>query len=504
MSFFNQLDQNTKKNPNKIAVEFIDEPTVQISYASLYGRINQAEGYLISLGIKSGDRVGIQLEKSPEFIYIYLAVIRMGAIALPLNPAYPMEELRYFLEDSECKLFFVGSEHKEEYNDLVSELENLEECVFINLTDTHDFTTNIKQFSSKNGPNMWNDDNRTSVIIYTSGTTGRPKGAQITQGNLDANLAALFEAWGWEENDVLFHVLPIFHVHGLFVALKGALYAGATAILTRKFDADRTLDSLVSYKCSVLMGVPTIHRRLLASPKADKVDLSHMRLITSGSDRLPDETFSKYEKIFGHTLLERYGMTETGMNLSNPYKGERRIGSVGFPLPGVQARIVDLGSGTELGDDEIGEVQLLGSNVFKGYWKQPLKTKEAFTSDGWFHTGDLGFRSPDGYFTLKGRSKDLIISGGMNIYPPEVERVLATHPAVLACAVIGCQDPEWGESIVAVVVIDTETTQDDLQLFCKNKLASYKIPKEIYFQDALPRNALGKVQKEKLRQFLCR
>jgi malonyl-CoA/methylmalonyl-CoA synthetase len=343
------------------------------------------------------------------------------------------------------------------------------------------------------------------VIIYTSGTTGRPKGAEITHGNLVSNLEALHSAWGWQPDDVLLHVLPIFHVHGLFVALHGALHAGATALLMREFDPRNTLRNLVERQCTVLMAVPTIHRRLLDMPDAKSFDLAHMRLITSGSDRLPDEVFTGFQKTFGHTLLERYGMTETGMNCSNPLHGERRIGSVGFPLPGVEVRIADSESGEILPDGEIGDVQLRGPNVFKGYWRQPEKTAESFTADGWFKSGDLGLREQDGYITLCGRSKDLIISGGLNIYPPEVELVLAEHPAVATCAVIGCPDREWGERVTAVVVLNRgETVQgSDLIAFCRERLAVYKSPKSVVFREDLPRNAMGKVRKAELRKTVC-
>ncbi len=261
------------------------------------------------------------------------------------------------------------------------------------------------------------DNNDTAVIIYTSGTTGRPKGAEITHGNLTSNLQSLHEIWGWQSDDVLLHVLPIFHVHGLFVALHGALYAGATTLLMREFNAHKTLELLSSGQCTVFMAVPTIHRRLLDVPDAKNFDLSHVRLITSGSDRLPDDLFTGFQKTFGYTLLERYGMTETGMNCSNPLHGERRIGSVGHPLPGVELRIVHSETGEILSDGEIGEVQLRGPNVFKGYWRQPDKTSASFSADGWFKTGDLGFIEKDGYVTLCGRSKDLIISGGPQHLP---------------------------------------------------------------------------------------
>jgi len=253
------------------------------------------------------------------------------------------------------------------------------------------------------------------------------------------------------------------------------------------------------------MAVPTIHQRLLDVPNADQFDLSHVRLITSGSDRLPDEVFTGFQQTFGYTLLERYGMSETGMNCSNPLNGERRLGSVGLPLSGVEVRVVNPETDQPISDGEIGEVQLRGPNIFKGYWKQPQKTAESFSADDWFRTGDLGFRESDGYLTLCGRSKDLIISGGLNIYPPEVERVLAEHPSVAACAVIGCRDREWGERVTAVVVLNRgeSVSSGDLIAFCRERLAPYKSPKSIFFREELPRNAMGKVQKAELRKTVC-
>jgi len=461
--------------------------------------------------------------------------VRLGAITLPLNLAYPPDELKYFLADSGTKLFFALESSKEKIQTILPELPDLEECIFLNLTEPDQFNsltlaphasagvTNYQLPAGFDTPLSFDTSEKntrstqpaeqlpitnsqdTAVIIYTSGTTGRPKGAEITHGNLTANLDALYTAWGWRPDDVLLHVLPIFHVHGLFVALHGALHAGATTLLMREFNARKTLQMLADGQCTVFMAVPTIHQRLLDVPDANQFDLSHVRLITSGSDRLPDEAFTGFQQTFGYTLLERYGMTETGMNCSNPLNGERRIGSVGLPLPGVEVRIVNPEDNQSLPDGEIGEVQLRGPNIFKGYWKQPHKTAESFSADGWFRTGDLGFLEPDGYLTLCGRSKDLIISGGLNIYPPEVERVLAEHPSVAACAVIGCADREWGERVTAVVVLNEtgSVTSEELIRFCRERLAPYKSPKSIVFRDDLPRNAMGKVQKAELRKTVC-
>jgi malonyl-CoA/methylmalonyl-CoA synthetase len=342
-------------------------------------------------------------------------------------------------------------------------------------------------------------------MIYTSGTTGWPKGAELTHRNLTANLNSLHEAWEWQNDDVLLHVLPLFHVHGLIVALHGALNAGATTVLLPRFEPLQTLELLVRRPCTVFMGVPTIHRRLVEAPGAERYSLQHMRLVTSGSDRLPDDLFYRFEKQFGVQLLERYGMSEAGMILSNPLHGERRVGSVGLPLPGVEVRIADPETNAPLPDGQVGEVQVRGENVCKGYWRQPEKTAAAFTPDGWLRTGDLGLREPDGYFTLKGRAKDLIISGGYNVYPPEVERVLNEHPAVEASAVIGCPDAEWGERVIAIVELRSgvRAEPEEIMQFCRERLAPYKAPRQVLFTAPLPRNALGKVQKSALRNACC-
>lgn len=476
-------------------------PDHTITYSQLETTITKTMAYLQSLGVEEGDRVAIQLPKSAEFVCLHLATMRLGAISLPLNPGYPPRELAYFINDAEAKLFFVDQSLAADLESLFPQLSVLQRAIILNVDDTADFNGLIANFEPSTMP-IPTDFDQTCLMIYTSGTTGRPKGAQLTHGNLSYNLSALHQAWGWQEDDIILHVLPIFHVHGLLVALHGALNAGATAILHPRFDAIRTLKTLVERKCTVFMAVPTIHRKLVDVPNAADTDLSHMRLLTSGSDRLPDSLFKRYQETFGHTLLERYGMSETNMNISNPLNGERRVGSVGKPLPYVEARIVDPETEELLPDGEVGAVQIRGPHVCKGYWRQLEKTAEAFTPDGWLRTGDMGMREPDGYFTLKGRSKDLIISGGYNIYPPEVELVLAQHPAVSTSAVIGLPHDIWGETVTAVVILHEgrDVTADDLQVFCADHLIKYKVPRTIIFTDAFPRNALGKVQKALLRK----
>ncbi len=527
MTFLNRLINNCERYADKTAIEFVGEDgggtpalradaasvvEVAVTYRELEQNTLKTMAYLQAKGVEKGDRIALQLPKCLPFIYLHLAIMRLEAISLPLNSGYPAHELSYFLQDAEAKLFFADADGKEDLTPMLADLPALKETIFLNTTSVSSTSASlstslqslITPFPPANLP-IPQDLNATCLMIYTSGTTGRPKGAELTHGNLTANLNSLHEAWGWREDDVLLHVLPIFHVHGLIVALHGALNAGATAVLLPKFTPEKTLQTLQDRRCTVFMAVPTIHRRLVNTPNAASYDLSHMRLLTSGSDRLPDDLFQAYQDTFGHTLLERYGMSETSMLISNPLHGERRVGSVGLPLPGVEVRIVHPETEEPLPDNEVGAVQVRGDNVCKGYWRQPEKTAAAFTADGWLRTGDLGLREPDGYFTLKGRSKDLIISGGYNIYPPEVELVLADHPAVQASAVIGCLDEEWGERVTAVIIprAGFDVVADDIIAHCKTHLVNYKVPRRVHFVTEFPRNALGKIQKAILREKLC-
>ncbi|MCA9839685.1 MAG: AMP-binding protein [Trueperaceae bacterium] len=501
MLFLDQLFSNCRHYGDKLAIEFVQtDRTSSISYRDLEQQVSKAAAYLQRLGVSEGDRVALQLPKSLEFIYLHLAAMRLGAISLPLNPAFPASELEYFLSDSEAKVFFADARTEEGLEPMLSTLGALQHAIFIDLNKGLDLVAEPSKL-----PPLLTNPELTALMIYTSGTTGRPKGAELSHANLTANLSALHEAWQWQEDDVLLHVLPIFHTHGLMVALHGALHAGASTTLVEKFGAKETLELLLSRRFSVFMAVPTIHGRLLEEAGKKPYDLSFMRLMTSGSAGLPEDVFAHFKTTFNYTLLERYGMTETGMNLSNPYSGERRQGSVGLPLPGVEARVVDPSNETLLADGEIGEVQIRGPHVFKGYWRQAQKTAESFTPDGWLRTGDLGLKEKDGYYRLKGRSKDLIISGGFNVYPPEVELVLAEHPDIAASAVIGCPDKDWGEQVVAVVQAKpgSSLSEEEVIAFCREHLANYKAPKLVKVVSDLPRNAMGKVQKNLLRSEFC-
>jgi len=498
-SFVDRLNTNIRSFPDKLAIEFLDPPLQQVTYAELDAITRRCAAYLADLGVQPGDKVALQLPKSLEFIVLHLAALRIGVVTVPLNIAYPPAELIYFLDDSEARLFFADESKREDIQKIIPRLPALEGCTFLNPRAPHKFEALIDKttLSDHSAVQFSYDNDTTALMIYTSGTTGRPKGAQLTISNLTSNLYALHTAWGWQPDDLLLHALPLFHLHGLLVAFHGALYAGASMVALRNFDARRVLRVLVERNCTVFMGVPTIYQRILALPDAVSYDLSSMRLLTSGSDRLPDETFLGFQETFGHTLLERYGMTETGMNISNPLEGERRMGSVGLPLPGVEVRVVDPETDETLPDGKVGAIQIRGPNVFAGYWRQPEKTAESFSPDGWLRTGDLGLREPDGYFTLKGRAKDLIITGGLNVYPAEVERVLSENESVKTSAVIGLPDTEWGERIVAAVVIHAgaSASSEELIAFCRRRLAVYKCPKDVIFLESLPRNAMGKVQK---------
>ena len=501
LMFLDILADHCRNQPDKVAIQFING--APITYGALQATVNCTAHELLALGITPGDRVAVQLPKCMPFIYLHLAAAQIGAIFLPLNPAYPIRELRYFLADSRARILFADWQKQPAIDTIRPELPALESLVCIDPDDG--WEARVASRSSEWSAPLPTDPDLTAMMLYTSGTTSRPKGAQITHGNLTANICALHQAWGWSEDDVLLHALPIFHVHGLVVALHGALHAGASTFALPTFDAAAALKLLCSRRFSVFMGVPTMHRRLHQLAGGRRFDLSHLRLMTSGSDRLPDDLFFGYRKTFNVTLLERYGMTETGMNLSNPLHGERRVGSVGRPLPGVSARIVDPATDAPLPDGAVGELQIKGAHVCKGYWRQPELTAAAFTADGWLRTGDMGLREPDGYYTLKGRAKDVIITGGLNVYPPEVELVLMEHPAVAACAVIGCPDEEWGERVLAAIIPRDGAAADEAEIcaFCREQLAPYKVPRRVIFVDDFPANALGKIQKAKLRKSLC-
>ena len=462
---------------------------------------------LASLGLPEGARVAVQVEKSPEALLLYLATLRAGFVYLPLNTAYRESEVAYFLGDAEPSVVVCASKNQ----DWMRRVAGQAGTRHVYTLDEGRSGTLLEAAAgmSQSFDTVARGADDLAAILYTSGTTGRSKGAMLTHGNLASNAQVLHRYWGWRADDVLLHMLPIFHVHGLFVASHGALLAGARMIWLPKLDVEQALHYLP--RCTLMMGVPTYYVRLLADARFNRKLCARMRLFISGSAPLLMETFNEFRDRTGHTILERYGMSETIMLTSNPYDpagGERLGGTVGKALPGVRVRVVD-DAGKKLGADEIGNVQVRGPNVFAGYWRMPEKTREEFTADGWFRTGDVGRWGGDSggrtvpadYLSIVGRSKDLIISGGYNVYPKEIELIIDEMPGVSESAVIGVPHPDFGEAVVAVVVpragaaVDTAALQTDL----KSRIANFKVPKQIHLIEQLPRNTMGKVQKNVLR-----
>ena len=450
---------------------------------------------MIDAGAVRGDRIAVQIDKSPASLFLYLGCLRAGLVYLPLNTAYQRGELMYFLQDAQPKVIVCtprSFDLMREISDAHAQLFTLDEEGRGSLADAAaGFPDEFETVDPEP------DD--LAVIIYTSGTTGRSKGAMVTHRNLLSNARVLVDYWGFSDRDVLLHALPVFHIHGLFVANHCALLSGGKLLWHRKFDAKLVLRDLP--RATVMMGVPTFYTRLLAEQGFDGDSCSNVRLFVSGSAPLQLETFKEFQIRSGQSILERYGMSEAGMICSNPLDGERRGGSVGFPLPGVTVRVAD-DHDRPLPLGEVGGIQIKGENVFAGYWRMPDKTREEFTADGYFRTGDIGSFDTDGYVSIVGRAKDLIISGGYNVYPREIELALDALPGVTESAVIGIPHPDFGEAVTAVVVARKDAKLDAAVLIAelKKNFANYKVPKRIYLVEDLPRNAMGKVQKALLRE----
>ncbi len=471
-----------------------DSTITHKEFLFLVGRMANA---ISSLGISTGDRLVLQAEKSPYCLAVYAACMQSGVIFLPLNNAYTANEVSYFVADSGAKIFICDPAYKktltnlkDEFGILLKTLDSNGQGTFGELTATM--------------PNQFLTVNRhikdLAAILYTSGTTGRSKGAMLTQENLLSNAKTLKDYWKFDDQDVLLHALPIFHTHGLFVASNVTLLAGGSMIFLNKFDLDEVVESLP--RATTMMGVPTFYVRLLEDKRLTSEFTKHMRLFISGSAPLLSETHIRFLKLTGHHILERYGMTETNMNTSNPYYGERRSGTVGFPLPGVEIKITDSDTGKILNKNKVGQIEVRGPNVFKGYWGMEEKTKEELREDGFFITGDLGLIDSDGYIEIVGRDKDLIISGGYNIYPKEIELLLDLQVGVLESAVVGIPHPDFGETGVGFLVckkgydLEPGTVLESLS----ESLAAFKRPRKLIILDALPRNTMGKVQKNQLRE----
>jgi malonyl-CoA/methylmalonyl-CoA synthetase len=451
---------------------------------------------LVGLGITPGDRVAVQVDKSPEALMLYLACLRAGAVYLPLNTAYTREEIAYFLGDAEPAVFVCRPADESLTNTLARE----HNVTLVTLGSERDGTL-LEGLQSESAshdvvPLAPYD---LAAILYTSGTTGRSKGAMLTHRNLASNAEVLVKAWRFEPSDRLLHALPIFHTHGLFVACNVTLMAGGSLFFLPRFDVDQVFELLP--ECTVLMGVPTFYTRMLGDERLDEEVTGNVRLFTSGSAPLKAETHDAFNKRTGQVILERYGMTETNMNTSNPYDGERIAGTVGPPLDGVEVRVRDRETQQILPQGEVGILEVRGENVFSGYLRMPEKTKTEFDEDGFFITGDLSFIDEKGYVHIVGRDKDLVISGGYNVYPKEVEKLINELPEVAESAVIGVPHPDMGESVTAVV--ETKGSQSvDLERVLeavKGRLARYKQPRQVFVVDELPRNVMGKVQKNELR-----
>jgi malonyl-CoA/methylmalonyl-CoA synthetase len=482
--------------PDQMALETAD--ATALTYAELIARSGRAANALVALGVEPGDRVAAQVEKSTDVIVLALACLRAGAALLPLNTAYTLAELEYFLGDAEPALTVCRPASLAAVRDLAHRL-GLEAVESLGQVRDGTFAERIAveppEFETI--PRAPDD---LAAILYTSGTTGRSKGAMLTHENLSSNALTLVDTWRFTAADRLIHALPVFHTHGLFVAVNVALMAGATMIYQNRFDPDAVIAAMPS--ATSLMGVPTFYTRLLDRPVLTREACANMRLFVSGSAPLLAETHLAWRERTGFAILERYGMTETNMITSNPYDGERRAGTVGFPLPGVSVRIAEAETGAPVARGEIGVIDVKGPNVFRGYWRMPEKTAQEFRPDGSFITGDLGRIDADGYVHIVGRAKDLVISGGFNVYPKEVEAEIDAIAGVLESAVVGLPHPDFGEGVTAVVVrlpgaVVTETA---ILSSLEGRLAKFKAPKRVVFVDELPRNSMGKVQKALLRE----
>jgi len=457
----------------------------------------QIANVMAQIGLQPGDRVAAQVQKSPQALALYAACAQAGLVFLPLNTAYTANELSYFIQDSGASLIVCEGGRKEMLSKLATRLNTKIET--LNADGSGSLMEKAADMASAFST-VDRGGNDLAALLYTSGTTGRSKGAMLTQSNLLSNARTLAKEWRFTAADVLLHGLPIFHTHGLFVATNVTLVAGGSMIFMPKFDVDQIITMLP--RATTLMGVPTFYTRLLGDDRFTRDLTSHMRLFVSGSAPLLAETHVQFEARTGHRILERYGMTETNMNTSNPYDGERRAGTVGFALPDVELKITDPDNGKTLADEKIGQIEVRGPNVFHGYWRMPEKTAAELRQDGFFITGDLGKIDSEGYLHIVGRNKDLIISGGYNIYPKEVELVLDDQPGILESAVIGVPHPDFGESVLGVIIPQEGQSPDleEMMDAIHQSLARFKHPRKLIVLNELPRNTMGKVQKNILRE----
>jgi malonyl-CoA/methylmalonyl-CoA synthetase len=483
------------REPEKLCLRFEGE---EWSYGRLRGRAENFAAALKTSGSRPKERVALFLGNCPDFLAAYLGTHLAGGVVVPVNTQYRKTELRHILGDAGARVCLTDANVRREIEGVSEDLPDLQTVVEVG-EDLEEFLDGASSAYETGVPG--GDD--LAAIAYTSGTTGRSKGAMLLHRNLVANAEAVCTAWRWTADDVLLLALPLFHVHGLMVGAHCTFFAGAGAELHRKFDAATVYDALLEGRVTMFFGVPTMYARLLREAALREERPRPLRLYVSGSAPLSPQAFEEFERLFGERILERYGMTETIMNLTNPYDGERKPGTVGVPFPGQEARVVDVKRRDPLSAGEVGEIEVRGPHVFAGYWNRPDATEESFDEGGWFRTGDLGYVDEDGYFTISGRAKELIISGGYNVYPREVEEVIEGCPGVSEVAVVGLPDPEYGERVVAAVVRDDpDLSAEKIKEFCRKTLASYKKPREVVFVDALPRNALGKVLKHEVRDRL--
>jgi malonyl-CoA/methylmalonyl-CoA synthetase len=481
---YTRMAQSFARFAERVLIE--EESGRRWTYREIEVAAGRLAARLTALGVRPGERVLVQTDKSVETLILYIAVLRAGAIHLPLNVDYTEAELAYFVADAEPVLVVCGEARVP---------------LFERIGGGGEVVTLAALFADLPGDGAdpaVRQPSDVAAILYTSGTTGKPKGAMLTNANLVSNGETLVDLWRFTPEDRLIHALPIFHVHGLFVAVHCALFSGAAMLFMAKFDSGAAIRAMQG--ATVLMGVPTFYTRLLSDPAFTRKAAAGMRLFVSGSAPLSADVHRAFEERTGHRVLERYGMTETGMLTSNPYDGTRRAGSVGPPLPGVELRVAEFESGRVLPRGEVGIVEVKGPNVFAGYWRNPEKTAGEFRPDGFFITGDMGRIEPDGYVTLVGREKDLIITGGLNVYPAEVEALLDDRPDVAEAAVIGLPHPDLGEAVVAVVQPAGPFDPAAVRTELRRDLAGFKVPKAIVTMDALPRNTMGKIQKKLLRE----
>jgi malonyl-CoA/methylmalonyl-CoA synthetase len=490
------IDATAGGEPDRPFAE--DQARRRMSYGELRSLSASWAAVLRDRGVQAGDRVAVQVDKSLEAIVLYVACLRLGAVYVPINTASTANEVDYTLRDAEPRLAVVRPADSQALAQ-VAEAAGVTELQTLGAGGDGSLVELSRRFAGRIEARPVLSPAALAAIVYTSGTTGRPKGALLSRGNLGSNAATLAAFWRFSPEDILLHALPLFHVHGLFVGINIALASGSSLLLQSGFDAPRVLESLP--RATVFMGVPTFYTRLLQLPGLDRASTAHIRLFVSGSAPLLPDTHHEFERRTGHIILERYGMTETLMNTSNPYIGLRLPGSVGPALPGIDLRIATSGAAQPDDESAVGEIEVRGPNVCAGYWRDPEKSKSAFTADGWFKTGDLGRLNQDGYVTIVGRAKDLVITGGYNVYPKEVETELDALQGVAESAVFGVPHPDFGEGVTAVVVAESGAQLAEAEILgaIRTRLARYKLPKRVLIVDELPRNQMGKVQKSLLR-----